>query len=309
MKTVLTLLAVAAWAACMAAGCSTGTPPPVAPETAEPSTWGEYKARVQQAQQEAAGAAQGAAGAGKASTDCTLAAILAGTCGDTADPTLDEVPEGYETPADEEPADADTVATSLPDTLRYMRMVFMDGVAAHEQALFTEAALLLDRLVLQGHPDGLEVVLVTNDRSNFEFMLPIADSNGFNTHCRVQLNSLAHDRYHLDPCAESNFKRVARHEMLHCLGWGVGPGWRSLLVIDGANTRFMGAKASQSIGRASVPVRPPGQRGALHHWAHEVAGWQTNTYALTAAMLDDIGYEVNYDAVLPWPPKICGIDY
>ena len=38
--------------------------------------------------------------AGKATTDCSLADILAGTCGDTADPTLDVVPEGYEAPVD-----------------------------------------------------------------------------------------------------------------------------------------------------------------------------------------------------------------
>ena len=38
--------------------------------------------------------------AGKASTDCSLAEILAGTCGDTADPTLDRVPEGYVAPVD-----------------------------------------------------------------------------------------------------------------------------------------------------------------------------------------------------------------
>ena len=36
----------------------------------------------------------------KTVTDCSLAEILAETCGDTADPTLDEVPEGYESPVD-----------------------------------------------------------------------------------------------------------------------------------------------------------------------------------------------------------------
>ena len=33
-------------------------------------------------------------------TDCSMAEILAGTCSDTADPTLDEVPDGYVAPVD-----------------------------------------------------------------------------------------------------------------------------------------------------------------------------------------------------------------
>ena len=49
--------------------------------------------------------------AGKATTDCSLAEILAGTCSDTADPTLDRVPEGYVAPVDSTvSADADSTA-------------------------------------------------------------------------------------------------------------------------------------------------------------------------------------------------------
>ena len=49
--------------------------------------------------------------AGKATTDCSMAEILAGTCSDTADPTLDEVPDGYVAPVDS------TVATVADSTV------------------------------------------------------------------------------------------------------------------------------------------------------------------------------------------------
>ena len=49
---------------------------------------------------------------GKASTDCSLADILAGRCGDTADPTLDEVPENYVPPSPSTPADSTEAAVT-----------------------------------------------------------------------------------------------------------------------------------------------------------------------------------------------------
>ena len=55
--------------------------------------------------------------AGKATTDCSLAEILAGTCSDTADPTLDEVPAGYVAPVDSTVvADGDSTVTAVTDS-------------------------------------------------------------------------------------------------------------------------------------------------------------------------------------------------
>ena len=82
---------------------------------------------------------------GKAAADCSLFEILSGKEGCAEDPTLDEVPEGYEAPVDSTMATVTDSTAAEPepvvaDTLRYFRLFFDDGMSGYERELLTNGA-------------------------------------------------------------------------------------------------------------------------------------------------------------------------
>ncbi|WP_172329646.1 leishmanolysin-related zinc metalloendopeptidase [Mangrovicoccus sp. HB161399] len=122
--------------------------------------------------------------------------------------------------------------------------------------------------------------------------------------------------------AKGQFDDIVLHEMMHCVGFGSL--WSMLGLVSGPtdDLRFTGAKAievynsgqfadiaaNDPLSAYGVPVESTGGSGtAGSHWdeatfgAEEMTGYLNGTpYVsdLTLASLEDMGYQVNYDALL-----------
>jgi subtilisin-like proprotein convertase family protein len=114
--------------------------------------------------------------------------------------------------------------------------------------------------------------------------------------------------------ADGSLEDVIIHEMGHVLG--LGTMWEDMNLVEGVNTpdwRYTGAKATQEYGAlrnqgsTDVPVETDGGEGtAGGHWDEEtfrnelmtgfVNGANNPLSRVTAACLEDMGYEVNYAA-------------
>ena len=194
--------------------------------------------------------------AGKSTTDCSMAEILAGTCSDTADPTLDEVPDGYVAPVDStghadadttdtEAVDADTTATDTTDTeavdadtteaeimpeayRRHYISLEIDSVFTPEEYdLINQAADDWDRVISSGYRDGITIsVEPLPEERQLEGLAGDARITGeglvregivLPTLCRARLQSS--DAFNSD-WPLTLFKYFASHEIGHCLGIG-----------------------------------------------------------------------------------------
>jgi hypothetical protein len=120
--------------------------------------------------------------------------------------------------------------------------------------------------------------------------------------------------------SSGRFVDLIMHEMGHVLG--IGSIWRSLGLLSGyltAEPRFTGAAATAEynsifgLNESSVPVENTGGSGTRDsHWRESVVGNELRTGYLgsqsnplsrvTAASLQDLGYEVNIDAADAFSP-------
>ena len=115
--------------------------------------------------------------------------------------------------------------------------------------------------------------------------------------------------------ANGSLQNVIVHEMAHCVG--IGTLWSTMALLEGegtANPVFIGVNAMREWGILSgagrpmpVPVSNTGGPGTREgHWRESVFGNELMTGFLdgginplsrvTVGALEDMGYEVNYDA-------------
>ena len=283
---------------------------------------------------------------GKASTDCSLAHILAGTCGDTADPTLDEVPAGYEAPEAEASADSTAGAAGgegegadgeePEEAESYFELFFDSNVSPYEQTLIREVIFDIDRVIESGNESGLQIHFSAPlaDGDAWGYAYEVRGTEEFITACSVSLQSVRNADLH-DVSSGGNeyqpaelFKRIVYHEVAHCLGFGMGEKWFSLVEgrtipefpgvwiprFTGGATRieFLSATGFQWDEEAA-PLLPlvlnrdweSGEyRADTAHLPYMFNGWfntlgENQFTRLYAAILKDLGYTVNYGVAVP----------
>lgn len=98
----------------------------------------------------------------------------------------------------------------------------------------------------------------------------------------------------------TNFRAVARHEMLHVLGLGGARSWDALI----SGSVFVGANARAANGGINVPVSSDGSHFAIgtNSLMAPIIGSLTKPTAIDWGALDDIGWDVTAPPTPPPPP-------
>ena len=277
---------------------------------------------------------------GKATTDCSMAEILAGTCGDTADPTLDEVPDGYVAPVDSTavaPVDSTVVApdpidrNQIADPFNIQIEYRHEGgpvFTAEDIAAIERAARRWEEVIVEGFADTTTyerwVWDVIRDEYRQErrkvyiddfYLVANAwswdDGDGFagwgnsnelrgggEAGREIPLSGQIDLHMRTAEIGADWMYSLALHEIGHALGlvgiWNEGLGlpnyWlRPAFVSWFGVTDGVFFKNSETGNHFNL-------LGDIMYFT----AWTGDVTSLSAAVLDDMGYTVNYGAVDPW---------
>ncbi len=207
---------------------------------------------------------------------------------------------------------------------------FLGGLNSRQQSVFERAAARWSEVIIGDLPniriDGevIDDVVIDAKGSHIDGEGSILGQAG-PTHLRPNSLLPARGIMEFDTAdlarmeAEGSLQSVILHEMGHVIG--IGTIWKQLGLIQGSNTAnpvFTGANAMREFAAlieanepTPVPVENRGGRGtAESHWRERVLGNELMTgflsgssqpfSRLTIAALQDLGYQVNFDAADPF---------
>ncbi|MCC7334509.1 MAG: pre-peptidase C-terminal domain-containing protein [Pirellulaceae bacterium] len=219
---------------------------------------------------------------------------------------------------------------TTPVASGYQIAMNMQGLTASQQAIFRDAALHWEQIVVGDVPDA-----VYYGRTVDDLLIDVSAGSidgpggtlGGATADRFRAGSLLpyHGTIQFDSAdlasmeANGTLRDVVLHEIGHVLG--IGTLWQSLGLLVGAGTSNSGFIGSRAVAEyntltgghfTSVPVENAGGRGTRDaHWRESVFGSELMTgyvgpgvnlplSRLTVASLADLGYQVNLSAADPY---------
>ena len=173
-------------------------------------------------------------------TNCPLCGILGSEmenspAGDGQ--TQNDQEDNGESVEDLEESTEEPVEESYED---YITFSFDGSLSTREEQLFHRAVTQWERIVHRGHPDGLRIdAFITSEDERFAatgkaFTVAYASPYDyqkhqgyyFSTKCSIGLSSLSSWRDDLTQgYKDTDFEKVAMHEIGHCLGLGTGRDW------------------------------------------------------------------------------------